>query len=86
MSRTHYADLLRCRFGRLKVVEMLDDRICGHVVWLCRCRCGSIVAVVGSNLTTGNTLSCGCWQREISRRPSALRREYADGGTEETQR
>lgn len=33
--------------------------------WDCRCRCGKEVTVQGGNLTSGNSKSCGCLQREI---------------------
>lgn len=35
-----------------------DDR--GEAKWLCKCECGKEVVVLGSNLRTGHTQSCGC--------------------------
>lgn len=32
--------------------------------WLCICKCGNIVTILGSGLTTGQTQSCGCLQKE----------------------
>lgn len=29
-------------------------------MWLCKCDCGQSTIVEASNLTTGNTKSCGC--------------------------
>lgn len=34
------------------------------VLWLCRCKCGNEVTVLGKNLRRGLTTSCGCYQRE----------------------
>lgn len=34
------------------------------VLWLCRCKCGNVITVRGSHLRSGNTISCGCYQRE----------------------
>ena len=34
------------------------------VLWLCRCKCGNVVTVRGSDLRRGFTTSCGCYQRE----------------------
>lgn len=47
------------RFGYLTVLEWL-----GHGKWKCQCDCGNIIQVKTSNLTTGNTKSCGCYQKE----------------------
>lgn len=33
----------------------------------CRCECGKIIIVLGTNLKTGNTKSCGCRKSEASR-------------------
>lgn len=33
--------------------------------WICRCECGNIVSVIGSNLTRLHTTSCGCASRSI---------------------
>lgn len=33
-------------------------------MWVCRCDCGEIRAINKSNLTTGRTLSCGCYNKE----------------------
>ncbi len=46
------------RFGRLFVVEC-KPRVCS-----CKCDCGNVLDVVTGNLTSENTQSCGCLQRE----------------------
>ena len=33
--------------------------------WICRCECGKIVEVGGYELKSGNTKSCGCWNKEV---------------------
>lgn len=53
-------------YGRLTVIER-DTRSAGKVRWRCRCTCGTVIAVVAGNLTTGNTVSCGCFQQEQAR-------------------
>lgn len=74
MPRTHARDLVGSRFGRLVVLAETDDRAAnGQIIWRCRCDCGQVVAVITSNLTRGNTLSCGCYQREVSSRPNDRR-------------
>ncbi len=52
------------RFGRLLVVRSVARDKRGRQSWECRCTCGNTVIVAGSSLTTGNTKSCGCINRE----------------------
>ena len=54
-------DLSNMRFGHLIAIEP-----CGHNasrkkrLWKCICDCGNETVVVTSDLTGGNTMSCGC--------------------------
>lgn len=60
--RTNYCDLTGRRFGRLTVLSDSGLRSAGgHVYWWCECDCGRRVRVMGHNLRTGNTVSCGCY-------------------------
>ena len=59
-----FKDLTGMRFGRLSVLELSPDRTCGKATWICRCDCGNVTKVIGRNLTTGDTKSCGCYRRE----------------------
>jgi hypothetical protein len=47
------------KYGRLTVIERAEKNKNG-ALWLCSCECGSRVKVLGSNLGSGNTTSCGC--------------------------
>lgn len=59
-------------FGRLTALHSEKrGRITG---WVCRCRCGNETWVVTSHLTSNNTMSCGCFQRETS-----AKREFKHG-------
>jgi len=58
-------DLTGQRFGRLIVIERSGSRQ-GHSVWLCRCDCGNFCKIRGNCLKKGETVSCGCKQRENS--------------------
>lgn len=55
-------------FGLLTVEEETSRRVSGQIVWKCRCRCGAAAEVCTANLTSGNTISCGCEQVRRSRR------------------
>ena len=51
-------------FGRLRVVERAGTDQNKKVVWRCACECGKEVCVPSGSLVTGNTTSCGCYQKE----------------------
>jgi hypothetical protein len=57
-------DLIGQKFNRLTVIEFDGLNQNKKTKWLCRCECGNITTVVGSQIKNGNTLSCGCYQRE----------------------
>lgn len=48
------------QYGRLKVMAENGRSLFGQVLWLCECVCGSKVSVVGYDLRSGNSSSCGC--------------------------
>ena len=52
------------KFGRLTVIERLPNSKTDRTMWRCLCDCGRIVDIVGSNLRSGNTSSCGCLHKE----------------------
>jgi len=56
-------DLVGKKFGRLTVLEFSEIRK-QRAYWSCRCECGAICVVAGSNLTCAITQSCGCFQKE----------------------
>lgn len=37
--------------------------------WRCQCACGNQTTVVGGNLTSGRTTSCGCAHKGVNRKP-----------------
>lgn len=52
-------DLRGERFGLLTVLDCWGHR--GRtVMWTCRCDCGQVKTIAGTNLTSGATRSCGC--------------------------
>lgn len=59
-------DLTHKKFGHLYVVSEAQSYISskGHkkTMWNCHCDCGNDCVVMGSHLTTGHTVSCGCVQ------------------------
>lgn len=51
------------RHGRLTVISR-SGSMCGIATWLCKCDCGKEVVVQGINLRSGNSTSCGCFEKE----------------------
>jgi hypothetical protein len=50
-------------FGRLTVLRCIGRDKWGSAIWLCHCVCGTEVPVVRTELTSGDTQSCGCIHR-----------------------
>lgn len=51
--------LIGQRFGRLTVIDILDDKKC-----ICRCDCGNTKIIRKHNFLYGRTQSCGCLRQE----------------------
>ena len=51
-------------FGRLTVLSFSHTNKNRHSIWDCECCCGNRVKVLTGKLTTGQTKSCGCLQKE----------------------
>lgn len=68
MAHKNTKDLTGQTFGRLTVLYATDKRICGRVVWHCRCSCkdATEVDVSSKELLNGDTKSCGCLRKEIT--------------------
>lgn len=59
-------DLVGKTFGRWVVLGYAGRTY--QTMWQCKCACGVVREVSGANLTSGHSLSCGCYREE--RRPS----------------
>jgi hypothetical protein len=66
-------DITGQKFSRLTVLKLLPERRRRLAVWLCQCDCGQEAAVTGESVRRGNTRSCGCLQRETSRKTNSAR-------------
>jgi hypothetical protein len=53
------------KFGKLTVLEKVENKKQEKTKWLCRCDCGKTKIIRGSSLTSGNTKSCGCYAKEL---------------------
>lgn len=61
------AELIGKRFGRLTVTAEAEKSRGRKKRWRCLCDCGGETITGTSNLTSGNTQSCGCLRRESAR-------------------
>lgn len=58
-------DLSGQRFGRLLILSYEGQNKHRQSVWKCQCDCGTLVRVARPRLVSGNTTSCGCYNKEI---------------------
>lgn len=64
---SHLIDITGQRFGRLTVIEKVASKN-SNAKWKCRCDCGRYTEVLGTTLRRGESKSCGCLRKEISKR------------------
>ncbi len=57
-------DIIGKKFFRLLVESVESKNKHGQYVYLCLCDCASRVKVVGMDLKSGHTKSCGCFKKE----------------------
>ena len=60
-----FVDLTGFRFGRLTVLHEAGRSKAGKVLWLCQCDCGNTKIIVGGDLRSGRTASCGCYHHRV---------------------
>lgn len=58
-----YEKMTTMKFGRLTPLKCIGITN-GRMTWECRCDCGNIVNVIQKHLSSGNTKSCGCFQKD----------------------
>jgi hypothetical protein len=63
-------DLVGQRFGKLIVIRWHSTNTTGNSKWECLCDCGNTPIVIGHQLSSGGTQSCGCL-RAVSQRKAA---------------
>lgn len=76
-----YKNLSGRRFGRLLVIERMQNNKHGKSQWRCRCDCGNEVVVVAGNLLSGNTTSCGCYRSELVAKKNKLSTIHGESNT-----
>lgn len=59
-------DMTGNKYGRLTVIEMAGHNQHKQRQWRCICECGTLIEKTGSDIRSGNTLSCGCLHKEVT--------------------
>lgn len=59
IQETHKIDMIGEKFGKLTVLEEVPKQG-RRIRYKCRCECGNITTVIGEDLRSGHTKSCGC--------------------------
>ena len=82
-------DLTGQKFTRLLVLKRAGKDKGGNALWLCRCDCGVEKIIYGLSLKCGETKSCGCWKRDLTRkrslgRPSPRRLPHGEAAVNST--
>lgn len=69
-------DITGMKFGYLTAIHKTDKRYDGSIVWLCQCDCGNAKEVAAKLLKKHNTLSCGCYRKEQTRKANTTHGMY----------
>lgn len=66
------------RYGRLVVEEYVGKDHRNKLLWKCKCDCGNEKIVVGDNLSSGRSRSCGCLNAEFLKRKGNQYATFSD--------
>lgn len=59
-------DITGRRFHRWTALALCGRSNSGKALWRCKCDCGTEQVVIGGNLISGISKSCGCWDSEVT--------------------
>lgn len=71
-------DLSGQTFGRWIAIHQDGNNSRGGALWHCRCKCGTVRTVLGQDLRSGKSTSCGCAKAETA---GLLRRTHGASGS-----
>jgi hypothetical protein len=63
------------RYGRLTAIRRDTDSPSRRVRWLWKCDCGKSVSILLESVRSGQTVSCGCHKRAVTKARWAAHRE-----------
>lgn len=75
--REKYIDLTGKKYNKLLILSYCGTDDKKQTSWLCRCDCGKEIVLLSCHFKSGNTKSCGCYNRELgSQRLNKYNQEY----------
>lgn len=82
VSKAKLKNLINKTFGALTVLDRLSDIGARRIKWWCKCSCGKYSAILGENLVSGNTTSCGKCHITYHKRKKAYKKSRPEQGTQ----
>lgn len=76
-------NLLGQKFSRLTVIGRATNSAKGQAHWICKCECGTVGVIAGTNLRSGATKSCGCLNKEAAAARCSARATHGMRGSPE---
>lgn len=81
-----YIDMVGRVFGSLTVLSCAGWDRKGQATWHCRCACGREVTVIGTNLRSAHSKSCGCRRAAVFKAASTVHGHTSHTGKSSTYR
>ena len=64
------------KFGYLTPLYRIKNTKNDKALWACQCKCGNIISVIGTDLSSGHTTSCGCKNKESKNTKTEIGNRY----------
>lgn len=61
-------ELIGFRFHNCEVIQQEKTPVGTHTRWVCKCHCGKLFSLRGTQIKAGTTKSCGCFVAENGRK------------------
>lgn len=75
-SNASFLDITGCKFGKLTVIQRVENNKFNHTQWLCKCECGGIIIAETIRLRCGKVKSCGCIKSNGERKINLLLQKH----------
>lgn len=87
-EKQRITDITGNRYGKLFVMERVENNKWNKTCFKCKCDCGNEITVDVSSLQSGKTKSCGCYHKDVISKPlgeayfNRIIKEYKRGAKE----
>lgn len=71
-AKKNVVDITGQKFGRLTVLSRAGSTPGGIALWNCKCDCGTEKVISGAHLRNGTTVSCGCYNKELTKKSNSV--------------